>query len=167
MIKYFFYFGLIYPVLILLISYYKNSSEKIPVNLAKNLFYVFVLGSVSVFTFTFIGILIEPIKSQIFDDHYYATVVRYITDNNGEDAASFTIVQFKDKNNVTIEKELSIGGKPYLDIGQKIKIGYAEGENKVCNLSYSTQISTFVVFSLSFALFGTLTYWFTKFILKE
>lgn len=167
MIKYFFFFGLIYPILILLISYYKNSSSKIPVNLAKDLFSVFVLGSLSVFTFTFLGILIEPIKSQIFDDHYYATVVRYITDNNGEDAASFTIVQFKDKNNVTIEKELSIGGKPYLDIGQKIKIGYAEGENEVINLSYSTQISTFVVFSLSFSLFSTLTYWFTKFIFKE
>lgn len=119
-----------------------------------------VVFVVSCFFFGLVALIAHPVTAFFSASKYEAKVVDYdFTDSSNNDTKT-AVVEFRNDNNQTIKKPLNYGSSDPVEIGKTITIGYENGDQRVTNLSFETQLLPIFIISLFLFLLGLAMAWF-------
>lgn len=154
--------SILFTVFTLFMNYRRKTSKRHDTLIPPTSFIypALVVFVVSCFFFGLIALIANPVTAFFSAPRYEAKVVEYnFTDSDTNDTKT-AVVAFRNDNNQMIKKPLNYGSSHPVEMGKTITIGYENGDQRVTNLSFETQLLPIFIISLFLFLLGLAMAWF-------
>ncbi len=163
MIQFFLLLGIIYPVILIGIYYFRKKKEGKETKIISLIYPFIIVFAVCSLFFSLAGIFIaKPVFSYFLNEKYQAVVVGSQPMGDSDSEAVQAVVEFTDKHGNKIKKPLNYGSSIIIPIGRTLTIAYQDGDKSVSNLSIGSQIPQLLIAGIFFVILGAVVLFMTN-----